>query len=139
MGPVDREGPRTPGSERLIPTAKLKSMLARAFDGLNSGLKKELGKAEYDRRRNDFVFHMTDWLTDLGALNELYEHPDQFTSSAASQRLYGILSHVIPHLRQAGRLVEGKEIPDPFAENPGAAVAANPRSAAAPQKATEFA
>jgi hypothetical protein len=90
-------------------------VLARIFDGLNSGLKKELGKGEYDRRRGDFVFHMTDWLTDLGALNELYEHPDRFTTSAASQQLYGILVHVIPHLREAGRLLDGKEIPDPFA------------------------
>lgn len=82
---------------------------------------------------------MTDWLGDLRELNDLYEDPEQFTTTAASRRIYGILVHVIPHLREAGRLLDGKEIPDPFAEAWGAAAPANPRSAASPQKAKESA
>jgi hypothetical protein len=93
-------------------------LLGKAFDGLNDGLRKEISKASYERRRSDFVFHMTDWLDDLGELNDIYQHPERMNTTAACERLYGILVHMVPHLRAAGRALEGKEISDPFVEKP---------------------
>ncbi len=110
----------TPGEagsriELLRPTPGLRKLLEEIFDGCREGLRKEVGDAEYQRRRYDFVFHMTDWLRDLKELNELYEHPEKADPDKACCEVIGILYHVIPHLSAAGRLLLD-EIPNPFAE-----------------------
>jgi hypothetical protein len=77
-------------------------------------LRAELGPEEYQRQRHDFAFHMTDWLTDLKELNELYAHPEKAELDKATISIIGILYHVIPHLNAAGRLLLDT-IPDAFA------------------------
>lgn len=63
--------------------------------------------------KQDFVFHMTDWLDDLRRLGALFENPDKFDRNTAGCAVAGFLYHVIPHLKAAGRLLLD-EIPDAF-------------------------
>jgi hypothetical protein len=64
--------------------------------------------------RRDFVFHMTDWINDLEQLAALYARPEKFDKATASDTVYGFLIHALPHLMEAGRLLEGREIRNPF-------------------------
>src|SRR5207248_10218441 len=63
--------------------------------------------------KQDFIFHMTDWLDDLRRLTAIYEHPEKFDRRTAGCDVAGFLYHVIPHLKAAGRLLLD-EIPDAF-------------------------
>jgi hypothetical protein len=63
--------------------------------------------------RQDFIFHMTDWLDDLRRLSALFEHPGRFDRQRAGCTVAGFLYHVIPHLKAAGRLLLDY-IPDTF-------------------------
>src|SRR5205823_267355 len=103
------EGNMTPN------TAALERLLGQVFDHCQEGLRDEVDAAEYERRRQDFVFHMLDWRGDLTALTRLYENPEGQNVDSASRFLIGLLYHVIPHLSTAGRLLLD-HIPDPFAE-----------------------
>jgi hypothetical protein len=90
-------------------------LLEKLFDSQREEWKSELPPDEYERRRHDFVFHMTDWKNDLQWLAELYNDPGSQDEEAASTELIGFLYHVVPHLNAAGRLLLGR-IEDPFAE-----------------------
>jgi hypothetical protein len=90
-------------------------LLGRVFDYEWRGQKKEWGKDEYDRRRFGFIFHMSDWLTDLRELQQLFDDPKKATVKDAWDTVFGFLIHVIPHLNAAGRLFVD-EMGDPFAE-----------------------
>jgi len=92
---------------------KLKELLGEIFDGGQDGLRKEVGRKEFERRRYDFVFHMTDWEKDLGELVEIFKHPEKWDEESASPLIMGFLYHVIPHLKAAGRLLLD-DIPDAF-------------------------
>ncbi len=96
-------------------TSALERLLGDVFDHCQEGLRDEVGAAEYERRRRDFVFHMLDWQGDLTALTRLYENPGSQDVDSASRLLIGLLYHVIPHLSAAGRLLLD-HVPDPFAE-----------------------
>lgn len=113
LKPVGARGARKVG--RMPTSSKLEQLLAEVFDGMHSGLRKEVGRKEYERRRYDFDFHMTDWETDLRELVEIFDHPDKWTEESASPLIIGLLYHVIPHLKAAGRLLLD-EIPDAFAD-----------------------
>jgi hypothetical protein len=63
--------------------------------------------------RQDFIFHMTDWLYNLDYLTAIYDHPEQWNPNEAGREIAGFLYHVIPHLKAAGRLLLDK-IPDAF-------------------------
>jgi hypothetical protein len=76
-----------------------------------------VSKGEYERRRHDFVFHMTDWLTDLREYADIVRHPEEYKKDAAAEMIIGFLYHVVPHLNAAGRLLLD-EIKDPFADQP---------------------
>jgi hypothetical protein len=93
---------------------KLTQLLEDAFDWLNRDEKKQLGAEEYARRRFDFAFHMTDWLSDLQKLSQIYKNPSGTTPKEAGHEMIGFLVHVIPHLRAAGRAYLGEEVSDPF-------------------------
>jgi hypothetical protein len=93
---------------------KLRLLLERIFDNCREGLRADLSPEEYQRQRHDFAFHMTDWLTDLKELNELYAHPEKADLEQATISIIGTLYHVIPHLNAAGRLLLDT-IPDAFA------------------------
>jgi hypothetical protein len=103
---------------------KLESLLSKVFDSCREGLAQELSKAEYEQRRHDFVFHMTDWVTDLFEYADLVKHPEKHKKDEASEFLIGFLYHVVPHLNAAGRLLLD-EIKDPFAGEPAHPVAPN--------------
>jgi hypothetical protein len=90
------------------------NLLGAVFDDYHEGPRKTENAADYEIRKRDFVFHMTDWLDDLKELTALYDHPDRADVPKACISLIGILYHVIPHLNAAGRLFLGN-IPDPFA------------------------
>ena len=87
---------------------KIEKLLSRIFDELQ----KIDDPEEHARRRQDFVFHMTDWQDDLGEMAELYGNPDKHESDA-SKIIAGFLYHAIPHLNAAGHLLLDT-IPDPF-------------------------
>jgi hypothetical protein len=91
---------------RTQPT--LEQLLGRVFDGAREGLRKKVDPAEYEKRRHDFVFHMTDWQSDLDRLADLFKNPDKYDEESASTLLMGFLYHVIPHLDAAGCLLLDK-------------------------------
>jgi|SRR5581483_1657326 len=98
----------------------LKKLLGEVFDHCREGLQEEIGPADYEQRRRDFVFHMLDWPKDLQFLSQLFENPEGRDLHATSISLISFLYHVIPHLNAAGRLLLD-EVPDPFAQDQGAA------------------
>jgi len=97
--------------------AALRKLLGRVFDSGQEGLRAELPADEYERRRHDFVFHMTDWTKDLADYANLVDHPEKWKLKEATTFLIGFLYHVVPHLNTAGRLLLD-EIKDPFAGEP---------------------
>jgi hypothetical protein len=94
--------------------SSIEQLLGQIFDGAREGERGTLDPAEYERRRHDFIFHMTDWSDDLERLADLFKHPEQQEEESASVFLIGFLYHVIPHLNAAGRLLLD-EVGDPFA------------------------
>ncbi len=95
--------------------SNLEELLGRIFDGAREGVRENVPPAEYERRRRDFIFHMTDWLSDLRQLADLFSNPDGRADDTASALVIGFLYHVIPHLNAAGRLLLD-DISDPFAQ-----------------------
>jgi len=106
-----------PSKKANYPSPELEKLLAKVFDSLHGELREELGSEAYQQRRRDFVFHLTDWLKDLNDLHELFSHPEKIAVDEAAIFLIGMLSHVVPHINAAGKLMLGK-IPDPFAKKP---------------------
>ena len=100
-------------SKRSIkrPSPELQKLLKGAFDQWVS-IKEPARRKEY---RQDFVFHMTDWLNDLDELAGLYRHPDKHTWNDAGDVIFGFFMHALNHLNAAARIFLGK-IDDPFAE-----------------------
>ncbi len=94
-----------------MPSKQLQKLLASIYDRFQK-LDDPVANAQ---ARQDFVFHMTDWLDDLDRLVAIYEHPEQFDRKSAGCDIAGFLYHAIPHLKAAGRLLL-EEIPDAFEE-----------------------
>ena len=92
------------------PYSDLKKLLARVYNHYqkldDSGLNKHC--------RQDFVFHMTDWLEDLRRLVAVYDDPRRAEKEEASDAVFGFLIHAVPHLMAAGHLLLGKEMTHPF-------------------------
>lgn len=93
--------------------SKLEHLLGRVFDAASEGLRAQVDLKEYERRKHDFVFHMTDWIGDMEQLAGLVNDPDLQDEETASTIVIGFLYHVIPHLNAAGRLLLG-DVGDPF-------------------------
>ena len=89
---------------------ELGELLGQAFDDYAN---ESASAPEHRGRRDDFVFHMTDWRGDLEALARLYAHPDEHTRAAAGEAVFAFLIHALGHLNEAARLMLG-ETPDPF-------------------------
>ncbi len=106
-------------SERLTQAEEL---MGRVFDELNGP---NPNSAEYARRRHDFAFHMCDWLGDLDSLHAALSTPAAVNPEAFASDVYGILFHIIPHLRASFRALEGREVIDPFLEPPPVSANAN--------------
>jgi hypothetical protein len=96
--------------------AHAEELLAKVFDGAREGLRAELSRDEYERRRHEFVFHLGDAREDLARLAELLAEPDKLDEEAASALIIGFLYHAVPHLNAACRLLLD-HIDDPFAED----------------------
>lgn len=92
---------------------KLKRILEALFESQREEWRDELPPDEFERRKRDFVFHMTDWKTDLDGLARLFHRPDANEEDAAHSFLIGFLYHVVPHLGAAARLLLG-DIGSPF-------------------------
>ncbi|WP_157732174.1 RHS repeat domain-containing protein [Thermogutta terrifontis] len=97
------------GEKSMSRKQKLEALLARAFEIGEDG--KE--DADFRKKQADFVFHMTDWLSDLETLYNLVRNPEAWDAEQTRDFLIGFLIHVIPHLTTAGKLLVG-EIPNPF-------------------------
>jgi hypothetical protein len=95
-------------------TTPVEELLGSLFDGAREGLRQSLSAEEYEKRRHDFAFHLTDIREDVLRLAELLTQPTKHDEEAASADIIGILYHVIPHLNAAGRLLLD-QIHDPFA------------------------
>jgi hypothetical protein len=93
----------------------LRKLLGEVFESAQDGLRDELSSKEYERRKQDFVFHMTDYVGDMARFAAIVARPEEWESEAATTFLIGYLYHVIPHLNAAGRLLLD-HIPDPFAD-----------------------
>jgi hypothetical protein len=94
----------------MWPTPELKKVLGKVYDAyrkLNDPTLNALC-------RQDFSFHMTDWLDDLQRLCRLYDHPEETTREEAEDAVFGFLIHAVPHLMAASRLLVGKEPTHPF-------------------------
>ena len=94
---------------------KVQTLLERIFDDCREGLREELSCEEYQRRKDDFVFHMTDWLEDLDELQQLFANPDGQSIDQATSTIIGFLAHVGPHLTTAGDLLLD-HVPNCFAD-----------------------
>jgi hypothetical protein len=89
---------------------RIESLLRAVFGEL-----REEGHRGFAERRDQFVFHMTDWLDDIEELMALLGS-ENATKEAAARQIVGFLYHVTPHLNAAGRLLlDG--VPDPFGED----------------------
>ena len=101
--------------ERQRPSPELQKLLRAAYD-LYQKLDDPAANAA---ARRDFVFHMTDWIQDLERLSALYGRPDEFDRATAGETVFGFLIHALPHLMEAGRLLEGRPIRNPFTDTTG--------------------
>jgi hypothetical protein len=89
----------------------LEQLLGQTFDAFRD----VEGAADHATKKAEFIFHMTDWMSDLETLAALYKNPNMMDQKAARRFIFGFLVHVIPHLNEAGRLMLD-EIADPFAD-----------------------
>jgi hypothetical protein len=105
---ASRPGAQPSKSKLRAPNKSLQKLLTSVYDRFQ---RLDDRKANATARQ-DFVFHMTDWLDDLHRLVAIYEHPEKFSREDASD-IAGFLYHVIPHLKAAGRLLLD-DIPDAF-------------------------
>jgi hypothetical protein len=94
---------------------RLEKLLAAAYESFNS--------KKNSASQHDFVFHMTDWIDDLDALSELYDHPERFDKAQAASIVAGFLYHALWHVRAAARLLLQFEPEDIFKDVDGVPLA----------------
>ena len=80
---------------------------------LRARLEEALLAAEYSRNR-EIAFHMTDWLSELEALVELYGDPAQYDNKKIVQVLMDFLVHVPNHVAAASKLMLDIPVQDVF-------------------------
>jgi hypothetical protein len=105
---------------------KIEGFMAKVFDAVFEEEREGGDPAEYERRRQDFAFHMTDWASEIEQMMALQKNLDEADPEEAATFIIGFLYHVVPHLNAAGRLLLD-EIPDPFAKPLDAPTAPAPR------------
>ncbi len=99
--------------EYRTPSSELEGLLRSAYNQY----RKLDDRAANAMARRDFVFHMTDWIRDLERLAALYARPDEFDKATAGDVVFAFLIHAVPHLMEAGRLLEGRPIRNPFVDS----------------------
>jgi hypothetical protein len=93
---------------------QVRELLEKIFE--NAAERGELARAEFEARKRDFVFHLSDCANDLERLATLLRQKEPDSVSDATVQLLSILYHVIPHLSTAGRILLGN-YSDPFAND----------------------
>ena len=93
-----------------LENTEIKKLLGQIFDTFQEVEHPE----ERIRQKQEFVFHMTDWTSDLKKIAGLYQNPKKLGPDA-SKIVVAFLYHAIPHLNAAGRLLLDR-IPDPFSK-----------------------
>jgi len=68
----------------MLSNDDLEMLMGRIFDGAREGLRETVEPNEYARRRQDFIFHMTDWKSDLQGLASLFKNADEQDQIATS-------------------------------------------------------
>lgn len=94
-----------------IEKQEIERVLTRVFDELQE----TEDPVKHARAREDFVFHMVDWIYNLEELFQLYTTPQKYDIETSNNIIIGFLYHVIPHLNVAGRLLLDN-ISNPFEE-----------------------
>ena len=79
---------------------KIRAALEKVFRRFNE----DAGPASKDPRTHDFVFHMTDWHSELARLNRLYEHPESGSQEEWDDAVVRFLYHAVGHLLAAAKL-----------------------------------
>ncbi len=102
------------------PDTALKTVLERVFAEMYGSRSKDFAS-----RRDDFVFHMTDWQEDFRRLSELYDNPTRFSAAEAESVVQAFLYHAPGHLAAAARLYGA--FLDPFYESTEGLVAPQKR------------
>ena len=100
--------------EITYPTPELQRMLKSIYNRYQ----KRDDSAANAEAREDFVFHMTDWIDDLNRLATIFAHPAEVEKKFAGDAVYGFLIHAVAHLNEAYRLLEGCEVRNPFLSTP---------------------
>lgn len=85
---------------------------ARISDALKSMLVEQ--GYEPEDRRDQLVFHMTDWLDDLSRWAEICDKPEEFDAGHIEKVLTGFLLHVPNHLAAASKLMLDVPVTDVF-------------------------
>ena len=99
--------------QHTLPSEKLQRLLRAVY---NSYQRLD-DPAANATARQDFAFHMTDWMDDLERLAAMYAQPDEFSKAAADDIVYAFIIHAVPHLMEAGRLLEGRPLRNPFVDS----------------------
>src|SRR5438093_13246826 len=94
LAPLGRNGSKSSETyliKHKLPSPELRKLLERVFDFWQGDEREP--KDVYERRRFDFVFHMTDWLRDLEGLTKLYAHPTDVNTKEARRLVFEFLTH----------------------------------------------
>lgn len=85
-------------------------------DQVRDALKTMLVEQGYEPgdRRDQIVFHMTDWLDDLARWAEICEKPEKFDAGHIEKVLTGFLLHVPNHVAAASKLMLDVPVADVF-------------------------
>ena len=92
---------------------ELRELFGRVFDEQWS--RDEL--VNFDELRDKFQFHMTDAMTDIAKLADLYRTGEPSETEEAGRLVYGFFLHAVPHLIAAGQIYDC--VPQTFEEQKG--------------------
>ena len=91
----------------------LRQKLRAAFERIADS---DVDRRTRRQRREDFAFHMIDWMDDLFQLAKLYRSPHRHSQREFDRILSGFLIHAPAHIIQAARL--GAWFSDVFGPEP---------------------
>ncbi len=86
----------------------IEQILGQTFDAFVTKTK------GHSKKKAEFIFHMTDWRSDLEDLASLYCKPNAVDREAAQEVVIGFIAHAVSHANAARRLF-WPELRDPFA------------------------
>ena len=80
---------------------RLKERMAAVFGQLADS-----AEPGFQKRQEEFAFHMADWKDDLGKMAALYSEPDRFSDDEAMSIVQAFLYHASSHVVAAARLAD---------------------------------